>query len=130
MAFSTITSSKENVCQEEGTGTFNYTAYGTIVAGQAVEVSVDSEGVVAADSDPATGFVGVAEYDQTSGSKLAVWGPGNKVWSRASGTVTTGDRVQACDGGYFRTQPSGNSVMHGVALSDASDDGVVEIMLY
>ena len=135
MAFTAITT--EDICSQEGTGAFNYIASGTILAGQAVEI-LDSEVsgstglryVIATDSKPSHGFVGVADSSETKGSMISVWGPGNIVWSRASGTsITAGAPVQATVNGEFQVCPV--SSQHGVALTtQGTADGMVQILLY
>ena len=127
MAFTAITD--RDICLQDGTGAFNFIASGTILKGQAVEI-VAGDYVIATDSNPAHGFVGVADATKYKGSSLAVWGPGNIVWGRASGTgIAAGDPVQATVNGEF--QDALVSSQQGVALTTQSTaDGVVKILLY
>jgi len=139
MAFTSLEGTKI-IVKEEGTNYMNFIASGTIVAGQAVKIAGAASGsdqakVQEAGSTPESSFIGVAGFDVTSGNRVIVVVKGNKVWSRASGSVSAGDIVTACDGGYFKTSTfgggsgSGNILSHGIALSDASDDGVLKILL-
>ena len=136
MAFTAITS--EDICVQEGTGAFTYMASGTILAGQAVEVLTNEVSgtsnlryVIATDSKPAHGFVGVADTSESKGSMVAVWGPGNIVWGRASGTgVAAGDRVVATVNGEFQDEVGGSGAV-GVALTtQGTADGMVQVLLY
>jgi len=134
MAFTAITD--RDICIQEGTGAFKFLASGTILAGQAVEV-VEGEYVIATDSKPANGFVGVADASKSKGDYIAVWGPGNIVWGRASGTsVGAGDLVVATNDGEFQpaSAVSGSGDFqhaHGVALTtQGTTDGVVKVLLY
>lgn len=134
MAFSAITD--RDIGIQEGTMLFSFTASGNILRGQAVEV-VDDMYVIATDSNPANGFVGVAAYGASKGDPIAVYGPGNIVWARVSGTsVTAGTPVVATVDGLF--QPA-NAVSgsgdfqhaHGVALdTQGTTLGLCRIMLY
>lgn len=132
MAFTAITD--REICVQEGTLIWNYTASGTILRGQAVEI-VDYPYVIATDSNPANGFIGVADANATAGGVVGVWGYGNIVYGRVSGTsVTAGAPVVACVNGEFRPYaltdlpPSG---AHGIALqTQATTDGVCLIFLY
>jgi len=126
MAFTAI--NDRDVGIQEGTGWFNYTASGTILAGQAVEI-VDFPYVIATDSNPAHGCVGVAAYGATAGGGVAVYGPGNIVWGRASGTaVAAGDPVCATVNGEWQDAPA--SSQQGIALAtQGTADGVLEILL-
>jgi len=136
MAFTALT---RDVCTQDGTGAFNFIASGAILAGQAVEVlasqvsgNTDVRYVIAADSKPSHGFVGVADTTEAKGAMVAVYGPGNIVWSRASGTgVAAGDRLSATANGEFQdvTGASGNSI--GIALTtQGTADGLIQILLY
>ena len=134
MAFTAITD--RDIGIQEGTMLFSYTASGTILRGQAVEI-VNDMYVIATDSNPANGFVGVAAYGATAGDPIAVYGPGNIVWARVSGTsVTAGTPVVATVDGLF--QPA-NAVSgatdyqhaHGVALdTQGTSLGLARILLY
>lgn len=137
MAFTAITS--EDICTQDGTGAFNFIASGAILAGQALEVlasqvsgTTDLRWVIPTDTSPAQGFVGVADTTEAKGSMVAVWGPGNIVWGRASGTgIAAGDRLTGAVDGEFMdvTGASGNAV--GVALTtQGTTDGMVQILLY
>jgi len=135
MAFTAITS--EDICTQEGTGAFNYIASGTILAGQAVEILASevsgSNGlryVIATDSKPAHGFVGVADTSESKGSMVAVWGPGNIVWSRASGgSVAAGDRVVATVDGEFQDEVGGSGAVGVAITTQGTTDGMVQILL-
>jgi len=134
MAFTAITD--RDICVQEGTGAFKFIASGAILAGQAVEV-VEGEYVIPTDSKPANAFVGVADQTTSKGDAVAVYGPGNIVWGRASGTsVDAGDLVVATVDGEFQpaNAVSGATDMqnaHGIALTtQGTTDGVVKIMLY
>lgn len=135
MAFTAITS--EDICVQEGTGAFTYMASGTILAGQAVEVLANEVSgtsnlryVIATDSKPANGFVGVADTSESKGSMVAVWGPGNIIWGRASGTgVAAGDKLMATVDGEFQDWTGSGAV--GVALTtQGTTDGMVQVLLY
>ena len=125
MGFTAI--SDRDIGIQEGTFLFSYTASGTILRGQAVEV-VDDMYVIA---------TGVAAYGASAGEPIAVYGPGNIVWGRVSGTsVTAGDPVVATVDGLF--QPA-NAVSgsgdfqhaHGVALdTQGTTLGLARILLY
>jgi len=132
MAFTAITD--RDIGIQEGTFLFSYTASGTILRGQAVEV-VDDMYVIATDSNPAEGFVGVAAYGASKGDPIAVYGPGNIVWGRVSGTsVTAGTQLEATVDGLFQpaTPPSSASVAPvGVALdTQGTSLGLARILLY
>ena len=132
MAFTAITD--RDIGIQEGTFLFSYTASGTILRGQAVEV-VDDMYVIATDSNPAEGFVGVAAYGASKGDPSAVYGPGNIVWGRVSGTsVTAGTQLEATVDGLFQpaTPPSSASVAPvGVALdTQGTSLGLARILLY
>jgi len=132
MAFTAITD--RDIGIQEGTFLFSYTASGTILRGQAVEV-VDDMYVIATDSNPAEGFVGVAAYGASKGDPIAVYGAGNIVWGRVSGTsVTAGTQLEATVDGLFQpaTPPSSASVAPvGVALdTQGTSLGLARILLY
>lgn len=132
MAFTAITD--RDIGIQEGTMLFSFTASGTILRGQAVEV-VDDMYVIATDSNPAEGFVGVAAYGASKGDPIAVYGPGNIVWGRVSGTsVTAGTQLEATVDGLFQpaTAPSAAAVAPvGVALdTQGTTLGVCRILLY
>jgi len=61
-----------------------FTASGSIQAGQAVVPAGDMKVYVPASSS-ANG-IGIAAYDASDGEKVMVWGPGNIVKARISGT--------------------------------------------
>ena len=127
MAFTAITD--REICVQEGTQMFNYYASGTILRGQAIEIVGDLY-VIATDSNPAHGFVGVADCNASSGEPVGVWGPGNIVYGRVSGTsVTAGSPVQATVDGEFQVCPV--SSQHGVALeTQGTTDGVCLFLIY
>jgi len=81
MAFTSPTQPIE--IQPEG-GMYSFTASGSISAGQAV-VPVDSMKVYVPASSSANG-IGIAATDASDGDMVMIWGPGNIVKARISGS--------------------------------------------
>jgi len=128
MAFTAI--SDRDVIIADNTGICNYIASGTILRGQAVEVVEDTY-VIATDSKPSRGFVGVAIDSKTAGYPIGVWNPGNIVWGRASGTgVAAGDRVVATVNGEFQDEIGGSGAIGLSLTTQATADGLIKVLLY
>jgi len=100
-----------DIILQDGTGCYNYRASGTIYAGQLVEVMGSKANeciyVVACSNADDVGTVGVANYTVTKGEYVGVWGPGNMVRVRDSGSVTVGDDLQSAsdtEDGYLASR--------------------------
>jgi len=94
-----FTSPSDDIIFQEGTSAYNFKAHGTILAGQLVYVN-DTMEVAACDGRDKVAVVGVAAYDVTDGEYVAVWGKGNIVRCKSSGTVSVGKPVAATYNGH------------------------------
>lgn len=111
---------------QEGTFAFSYKAGEDVKAGQAVAASGTMEVQV---SDGDDGFVGVAGYTQSSGDMVIVYGPGNIVRAKASGSISAGARLESATNGYFMETGGADQKYHAVALESGSHDGKFRVLL-
>jgi len=132
MTFPTLT---DDIIVQEGTFAYNFTASGTVYAGQLVD-AVGTMQVKAAVGISSTAIVGVAAYYATDGEKVAVYGPGNIVRCAASGTsVAAGECVQAgaegrvLDVGSIVAKASGAVVVGKALESQSTADAAVRVLL-
>lgn len=126
----TFTSPADNIIFQEGTSAYNYKASGTIKAGQLV-YPVNTMEVKAVDGANKTGIVGVADYDVVDEDYIAVWGPGNIVRCKSSGSITVGAALCGSVNGHVYTNP-GTAVAStkiGVALETVATDTAVRVLL-
>ena len=134
MAFTAPT---EDIIVQEGTFAFDFTASGTIYAGQAVH-AIGTMQVRAIPVSQAIGHgtVGVAAYGRTDGQAIAVYGPGNICRITVSGTGTAaGDTLFATSEGEWTdtgTNPTFYcSGVNAIALeTQATDAGTCRVMLW
>jgi len=130
MAGLAFTAPSDDIIFQEGTGPYNFKASGTILAGQLVYPKNTME-VKAVDAANKTNIIGVAAYDVTDDEYLAVWGPGNIVRCKYSGTVTLGDTLCGSLNGQVYKDPgtllAGTKV--GVALETVATDTQVKVLL-
>ena len=131
MAFTTPT---EDIIVQEGTFAFDYLCSGTIIKGQ----GVNAIGTMAVEAPTTTGVefvpgcLGVAAYDQSHGSHIAVYGPGNICRISVSGTgVAVGDELFLVEEGKFREGAFANaSGISVIALeTQGTADGSCRVML-
>jgi len=121
MSFTSLEDEKI-IVKEEGVFSYSFTAYDTIKAGQAVGVKAEGSPyakVGPTDSSEDISFVGVAMYDTASGSKLAIAGPGSKVYGRGESGISAGDPVAASSEGKF-TKADASGAKAGIALEDTT----------
>lgn len=114
----------DDIILQEGTQAYNFEAGETIKAGMAVipKATMTVSGCRTADS---TGFVGVAAYDTSHDKYVAVYGPGNIVRCRVSGTVTVGDHLQTASNteqGYLAHRTAVEGAKIGIALESVTKD--------
>ena len=140
MAFTSVYPTR-NVLIEEGTFGMNFTAGGTIYAGQAVIASGSSENVYAPTTDmeyinvfasKGVGwFIGVAANDATAGDPITVYPPGNKVNVNVSGSCQVGDPLTIVKYGYFASGNLGSTSgqVYAVALEDKASTGPCKVLL-
>jgi len=133
----TFTAPTEDIILQEGTFAFDYTCSGTVYAGQAVEpIGTMQVRAVQSTDKIGKGCVGVAAYKQTDGKEVAVYGPGNIVRVRVSGTSTAvgetlhstyyGEWVEATAASEFL-----ESGLRAIALeTQGTDGGVCRVMLH
>jgi hypothetical protein len=125
-----FTSPSDNIIFQEGAMAYNYQASGTIKAGQLVYIN-DTMKVAACNSADMTGVVGVADYDVTDKDYIAVWGPGNIVRCKSSGSITVGAALHNSVNGHVYTDPAGVTAgcKVGVALETVATDTQVRVLL-
>ncbi len=117
MAFTSVA---EDVIVQEGTFAFDYDASGTVYAGQGVyAIGTLQVKAPAATTKIAHGCVGVAAYEIADGNPVAVYGPGNIVRCKVSGSsvaVAAGDAMACTAEGYFTEdhQAQANACCSGV----------------
>ena len=141
MAMSFTAISDENILRQETWLAVNFKASGTINAGQAVEFYKERAGfpnpyvlVSSKDHGANTGssnaFIGVAAYTATNKKDIGVYTNGI-VTVRASGSITSGDKVKAVSKGYFQVQHTAGSGgnYQGVALETFTSDEAGMILL-
>ena len=119
-----MTVSKNDICQEEGSFTYNWVAGNTIEKGDAVEMHDDG---FAWKGDGTHPFVGVADYAAVEGDSFAAYGPSNKVWVKkgTNGLLCGAYAKDDTDGG-LTTGTLDNAI--GVCIEvDGSD---VKVLLY
>ena len=133
MTFTAI--AKDPVLVTEGTFGMTYKASGAILAGEAVEAIGTEACQVASQNHQFQGrhtnaFLGVAGQSASHGDQVTVYGVGNKVRVRASGSITTGHTVVAVSKGFFQNssaKPSG--AVQGVALEAITSNGYGKVLL-
>ena len=139
MAFSEITTA--DIITQEGTFAFDYDCSGTVYAGQEVYAIGTMQVKAPGTTDLQHGCVGVAAYGQTDGKPVAVYGPGNIVNVRVSGTSTVaGDSLSLTkDGEFVEIAARGEygsgtrafaSGVSAIALeTQGTDSGIVRVLL-
>lgn len=118
-----MTVSKQDICKEEGSFTYNWVAGDTIEKGDVVEVHDDGK---AYKGDGAHGFVGVADYAIATGKPFAAYGPSNKVWAKKGVGLTAGMYIKDGAAGAFVEGIATDAV--GVCLEVDGDD--CKVLLY
>ena len=123
-----MTVSKNDICQEEGSFTYNWVAGDTIEKGDVVEMHSDGLAYKGAGTDP---FVGVADYAAVAGESFAAYGPSNKVWAKNgvdAAAAAVGDYVEddTVTTGAFATYTAGFRV--GVCIEVDGLD--IKVLLY
>jgi len=137
MTFSEITTA--DIIVQEGTFAFDYDASGTVYAGQGVyaigTLQVKAPATTLDIPKVQKGCVGVAAYGATDGEPVAVYGPGNIVNIRVSGTSTVaGDPLFLTVDGEFTEDSNPHEVacsgVRVIALeTQATDSGIVRALL-
>jgi len=123
MAFTAITT--VDVPAQPGTKTYNLEASGAILKGQAVVMTGDNQvGVPGGVTDM---LIGIAAYSvTTAGDDIAIYGPGNLVNARISGTDVAGTMVGAHEGGFLYTSTYSGAVITKAA---STKGGVGEVLI-
>ena len=126
----TWTDITDDIIYQEGTFAFLYTAGEALKRGMAVKISGSTGYVYKGDANNEYG-AGIAERDADSGDKIAVWGPGNIVTGRASGSAsnyTPGTAVGLGPDGYL----SYNNTTHKMGIvyeAPSATNGTTKILL-
>jgi hypothetical protein len=127
----TWVSPTDDIGSQDGNLIYNFTASGTISAGQAVKPTSTMKVIVDKVAND-TGCIGVAAYDVTDGETLGVWGLGNIVRCKSSGSITVGQAVAvnslAGHVGVPQATVATNAKL-GVALETVATDTMVKVLL-
>ena len=120
-----MTVEKNDICQEEGSFTFNWVAGDAIEKGDAVEMHSNGKAYKGAGTDP---FVGVADHAVATGEDFAAYGPGgNKVWGKkGTNDLAVGDYAKPDVDGGFTTAVKADAV--GTCIEVDGEDR--KVLLY
>lgn len=122
-----MTVEKNDICQEEGSFTFNWVAgNATIEKGDVVEMQADGTAMKGVGTKP---FVGVADHAVAANASFAAYGPGgNKVWAKkGQAGVNVGDYVKDDNDGGFCTSADATTAV-GVCIE--LDGTACKVLLY
>jgi len=125
MAFITI---EDDIGIQLGTFAYNFKASGNILKGQAVRMIAD--GAVTPVSASSQTAIGVADYDASHGTMVAIYCGGNIVRCGLSGSSapSVGDQVGAFKDGYL-SHETGGRICGIVVEAPSSNPGVGKVLL-
>ena len=123
----TFTAVVGDVPLQLGTGGLNFTTDGAVYKGQAV-YSSGNKTVRAIDSQHSGALMtGICAYSKADAEQVCVYGPGNLVTARISGTVTAGTLVGPF---YDGELAEGTKYPRAVVTKGVAATGEGEVLLY
>jgi len=122
----TFTAVSKDILIYPGVGGYNLTASGNITKGQAVTYAADN--AVKVSDDSSSRFLGIADSTVAHGDKVCIYGPGNIVYCKLSGSQSAGTKVGIISEGYVSNVADYSSQAIVVAGVTSTGDGIILIL--